>query len=220
MELFERAGRICKVKIVKEMSNFISQLSDRAARAIRCWWLFLLCGLLCIAAGFAVFCNPLESYMTLSLLFGVVMLVTGIVELTVAASSRNYFMMRGYNIVGGILDVIVGILLSAMPSVTAALLPVFLGIWIMYHSFMLIGLAGDLSSFNVPGAGWGVAGGVLLLILSVLIIFKPFFGAAVVVILTGVALVVIGAIMIAGSLRLRRLHKCIQENFGPINLGD
>ncbi len=202
------------------MGNFISKLSDRAARAIRCWWMFLLCGLLCIAAGIAVFRNPLESYMTLSLLFGIVMLVTGIVELAVAFSSRNYFMMRGYNIVGGILDIIVGILLSAMPSVTAALLPVFLGIWIMYHSFMIIGLAGDLSSFNVPGAGWGIAGGILLLILSALIIFKPFFGAAVVVILMGVALVVIGAIMIAGSLRLRKLHKSVQESFGPINLGD
>ncbi len=202
------------------MGNVISQMFGRASRAVRCWWLFLLCGLLCIAAGVVVFCNPLESYLTLSLLFGIVMLVTGVVELIVAVSSRNYFMMRSYNIVGGILDLIVGILLCAMPTITAALLPIFLGIWVMYHSFMLIGLFGDLNMFNVPGAGWGIAGGVLLLILSVLIIFRPFFGAAVVVILTGVALIVIGVIMIAVSLRLRSLHSSVQQSFGPIDLGE
>ncbi len=202
------------------MGNIFSQMFGRASRAVRCWWLFLLCGLLCIAAGIVVFCNPLESYLTLSLLFGIVMLVTGIAELIVAVSSRNYFMMRGYNIAGGILDLIVGVLLCSMPSITATLLPIFLGIWVMYHSFMLIGLSGDLNMFNVPGAGWGIAGGVLLLILSVLIIFRPFFGAAVVVILTGVALIVIGAIMIAVSLRLRSLHRSVQQSFGPIDLGD
>ena len=202
------------------MNDLFSKMFDRASRAVRCWWLFLICGLLCIGAGIVVFFNPLESYMTLSLLFGIVILVTGVAELVAAFSSLNYFMMRSYNIAGGILDLIVGILLCAMPSVTASLLPVFLGIWVMYHSFMLIGLGGDLNIFNVPGAGWGIAGGVLLLILSVLIIFKPFFGAAVVVILTGVALIVIGAIMIAVSLRLRSVHRSVRQNCGPIDFSE
>ena len=202
------------------MNNIFSKMFDSASRAVRCWWLFLICGLLCIGSGIVVFFNPLESYMTLSLLFGIVMLVTGVAELIAAFSSLNYFMMRSYNIAGGILDLIVGILLCAMPSVTAALLPIFLGIWVMYHSFMLIGLSGDLNMFNVRGAGWGIAGGVLLLILSVLIIFKPFFGAAVVVILTGVALIVIGAIMIAVSLRLRSVHRSVQQSCGPIDFSE
>ena len=203
------------------MSNFIEKISERAARTVKCWWLFVLCGLLCVAAGIVVFCNPVEIYLTLSVLFGVVMLASGIVELVVAFSSRNYFMMRGYNIVGGVLDVIVGILLCSMPSVTAVLLPIFLGIWVMYHSFMIIGFAGDLSSFNVPGSGWGIASGIVLLLLSILIIFKPFsVGTAAVVILTGIALIVLGAIMVAGGLRLQKLHKSVQESFGPIDFSE
>ena len=43
------------------MGNFIQQISERAVRTVKCWWLFVLCGLLCIAAGFVVFCNPVES---------------------------------------------------------------------------------------------------------------------------------------------------------------
>ncbi len=203
------------------MGNFIEKIFESAARTVKCWWLFVLCGLLCLAAGIVVFRNPVESYLTLSLLFGVVILVSGIVGLVAALSSRNYFMMRGYNIVGAILDIIVGIMLCSMPSVTAVMLPIFLGIWAMYHSFMIIGFAGDLSAFNVPGSGWGIAAGILLLLLSILIIFKPFsVGTAAVVILTGVAFIVLGGIMIAGGLKLRRLHKSVQESFGPIDFSE
>ena len=92
------------------MSNFISRLAENATRTVKNWWLFLIGGILCIGAGIAVFCNPIEGYAALTLLFGVVILVVGLVELIVAMTSRNYFMMRGYNVVGGILDILIGIL--------------------------------------------------------------------------------------------------------------
>lgn len=196
------------------MSNFISRLAENATRTVKNWWLFLIGGILCIGAGIAVFCNPIEGYAALTLLFGVVILVVGLVELIVAMTSRNYFMMRGYNVVGGILDILIGILLCANPGFTAVALPILLGIWLMYHSFMIIGFAGDLHSFNVPGAAWGIVGGVLLLVLSLFITFKPFsFGAGAVTILTGVALVIVGALLICGGVKLRKLHTSVKELF-------
>ena len=196
------------------MSNFISRLAENATRTVKNWWLFLIGGILCIGAGIAVFCNPIEGYAALTLLFGVVILVVGLVELIVAMTSRNYFMMRGYNVVGGILDILIGILLCANPVFTAVALPILLGIWLMYHSFMIIGFAGDLHSFNVPGAAWGIVGGVLLLVLSLFITFKPFsFGAGAVTILTGVALVIVGALLIGGGVKLRKLHTSVKELF-------
>lgn len=196
------------------MSNFISRLAENATRTVKNWWLFLIGGILCIGAGVAVFCNPIEGYAALTLLFGVVILVVGLVELIVAMTSRNYFMMRGYNVVGGILDILIGILLCANSGFTAVALPILLGIWLMYHSFMIIGFAGDLHSFNVPGAAWGIVGGVLLLVLSLFITFKPFsFGAGAVTILTGVALVIVGAMLIGGGVKLRKLHTSVKELF-------
>ena len=70
-----------------------------------------IAGVLAVAAGIAVFAFPLESYVALSILFGVLMLVVGAAKLIAASTSGNYFMMRGYVITGGVLDLILGLFL-------------------------------------------------------------------------------------------------------------
>lgn len=194
------------------MNTFLSSFADKATKTVKNWWLFLVCGLLCIAAGIVVFCNPVSSYITLSLLFGVVFIVSGVLELVASLTSRNFFMMRGYNIAGGVLDILIGVLLCATPGLDMVLLPIFLGVWVLYHSFMILGLAGDFRTLGVGGAGWGIFIGIVMLLLSLLIIFKPFsFGTSAVVILTGVGLIVVGFTMISASLRLRRIHKTVKD---------
>lgn len=197
---------------IRIMLDFISQMTDKAAKAVKNWWLLLVAGVLCMAAGVAVFCFPADSYVALSIMFGVIMLVTGVTELVVAVSSRNWFMTRGYNIVGGILDIVVGIMLCAWPQVTMAVLPIFLGIWLIYHSFMIIGLAGDMSAFRVSGSGWLIFGGILLLVLSIMIVLNPFsLGVSIIVALLGVGLIVLGCVLVGSSIRLGRVHRYFRD---------
>ena len=196
------------------MGNFLTSLADSATRTVKHWWLYLIGGLMCFWAGVAVFCNPVESYAALSLLFGVVMVVLGIAELVTALTSHNFFMTRSYNIWGGFLDLFVGLLLCANPAFTAVALPIILGIWLMYHSFMIIGFAGDLRYFGIPKSGWGTVVGIILLILSFFITFRPFsFGAKVVTILLGIAFLVVGVSLVCGSIKLKRLHNTVKEVF-------
>lgn len=78
----------------------------------------------------------------------------------------------------------------------------------MFHSFMIIGLGSDMDSFRIRSSGWVIAGGVILLLLSLGITFFPLtLGTASVVILTGCALIVFGIMLIALSIRLRRIHE-------------
>ena len=180
----------------------------KASRTVRHWWLYLITGILSIIAGIVVFCNPIESYITLSIMFGILMLISGIVELVVSTTSRNYFITRSYSIVGGILDLLIGLFLCCYPRITLVVLPVILGVWMMFHSFMIIGLGSDMDSFRVRGSGWVIAGGVILLLLSFGITFFPLtLGTASVVILTGCAFIFFGALLIALSIRLRRIHE-------------
>ena len=179
------------------MENFLNRMADKASRTVRHWWLYLITGILSIIAGIIVFCNPIESYLTLSIMFGILMLISGIVELVVSATSRNYFTTRGYSIVNGILNLILGIFLCCYPRVTMLALPV-----------TIIGLGSDMDSFRVRGSGWVIAGGVILLLLSLGITFFPLtLGTASVVILTGCAFIFFGALLIALSIRLRRIHE-------------
>ena len=194
------------------MKQNFENISKKISRAIRHWWLMLIVGILSLVAGIMVFVFPLESYVTLSVLFGILMVLVGASQLIIASASNNYLMMRGYVIVGGVLDVLLGLFLCLYPGVTLFLLPILLGIWMLYHSFIIIAFGGDLDTFNVGGQGAVIGSGILLLVLSILILMNPFSaGIAAVVALTGVGFLVFGAILIMLSFKLREIHKAIES---------
>lgn len=189
------------------MKRRFENLTKKAARAVQHWWLMLIAGILCIITGIAVFAFPLESYVALSILTGVLMLVVGVAKLIAASASGNYLMMRGYVIVGGVLDLILGLFLCIYPGVTLALLPIMLGFWMLYNSFVLLGFSGDFDTFGIQGGGILTAGGILLLVLSILVLVNPFgAGIATVVILAGVGLVVFGILLCSLSTMLKGIH--------------
>lgn len=197
------------------MKRHFENLAQKAGRAVRHWWMLMLAGILCLAAGIAVFIFPLESYVVMSIIFGVLMLIVGAVQLLMASTSNNYLMMRGYVIVGGVLDLILGLFMCLYPGITLVLIPIMLGIWMMYHSFMIIAFGGDLDTFNVKGNGLVVVSGVVLLILSFLILMNPFgAGIAAVVVMAGVGLLVFGLILCMMSMKLKEIHNLVisQEN--------
>ena len=195
------------------MRNHFDNLTVKASRAVRHWWLHMLCDILCVAAGIAVFIFPMESYMTMGLLFGILMLLVGTTQLVVASSSGNYLTMRGYVIVGGILDVILGVFLCVNPYVSMFLMPVLLGIWMLYHSFILMAFGGDLETFRIDGSGWTVAGGALLMLLSIFVLVNPMSaGVATVVVLAGVGLILFGMLLCALSFKLKNIHRAIDDD--------
>lgn len=195
------------------MRNHFDNLTVKASRAVRHWWLYMLCGILCVAAGIAVFIFPMESYMTMGLLFGILMLLVGTTQLVVASSSGNYLTMRGYVIVGGILDVILGVFLCVNPYVSMVLMPVLLGIWMLYHSFIIMAFGGDLETFRIDGSGWTVAGGALLMLLSIFVLVNPMsVGVATVVVLAGVGLILFGMLLCALSFKLKNIHRAIDDD--------
>lgn len=172
----------------------------------------LIAGLLCVALGVVVFVFPLASYVTLAILFGALMLLVGVMQLIIASSSSNYLAQRGYMIVGGILDVILGVFLCVYPDITMVMLPIIMGVWMMYHSFMLISFGGDLDTFKLGGSGLVIVGGVLLLLLSILVIINPFsVGITTVIILAGVGLLVLGSLLCTLSFKMKNIDKEIEE---------
>lgn len=194
------------------MKRRFDNLTKRAGRAVRHWWLMTIAGVLVMAAGIAVFAFPLESYVTISILFGVIMLVTGAAKLIAASTSSNFFMMRGYVVVGGVLDLLLGLFLCIYPGVTLVFLPIMMGLWMLYNSFIVLGFSGDFDTFGIPGSGWLTGGAILLLVLSILVLVNPLgAGIATVIVLAGTGLIVLGVLLCALSMKLKDVH----TNFEP-----
>lgn len=196
------------------MKRHFENLTSKAGRAVRHWWLMMAAGILTVAAGIAVFVFPMESYVALSILIGILMLAVGAAQLIVTLTSGNYLAMRGYMVVGGIIDVLLGLFLCVYPGVTFALLPVMLGIWMMYHSFMMISFGGDLETFNIGGSTSVVVGGILLLLLSIMVLANPFSaGVATVVVMAGLGLIVLGLLLCWLALKLKNIHLNFEKEY-------
>ena len=61
------------------MNNF-SSLIENSKQAVRYWWLLLIIGIALFAVGVLIFVYPAQSYLGMSLVFGWLMLISGILE--------------------------------------------------------------------------------------------------------------------------------------------
>lgn len=196
------------------MKTSLSTIKTKGMRMVKHWYLPIIAGILCVACGIFIFFYPLESYVMLAISLGIVILITSFVEILMALSSRNWFLTRPWNIAGIIINIVLGILLCANPAVNILFLPFFIGGWVFVRSLMLLSFSRDLSNMELPTGNWLFALGLLLLILSILIIIRPFaIGIPTVIILSGISFIIGGLSLIAISLHVRKLHRLVGKYF-------
>ncbi len=194
------------------MKRHFEHLVRKASRVVKHWWLIGIAGLLCLIAGVSVLIFPIQSYLALSIILGVIVLLVGVAQLIVASSSGNYLAKKSYWVVGGVLDILLGVFLCIYPNVTLILLPVMLGIWLLYHSFIIIAFGGDMENFRIDGSGATIFGGMMLLLISIMVLINPFgAGVATVIVVTGVGLICFGALLCLAALKFKNIHTILAE---------
>jgi uncharacterized membrane protein HdeD (DUF308 family) len=171
---------------------FYMSLASAAISGVRNWWLFLIKGLLLLAAGVAILLRPAEGYLGLSVLFSVVIFCVGFAQIVFALANRQSLSGWGWTLASGIIDLAIGIYLITFPGVSMATLPFFVGFWLMLRSFYFMGIAFDLHSAGVKGWGWVLTSGILTLIFSWLVLFFPLAGAVSIVYYSAAAFIVGG----------------------------
>lgn len=189
----------------------MSTTLERISGAIRNWWILLLFGILFVLAGFWVFRTPAESYVALSMLFALTFLLSGIGNIVFALSNRDTLEGWGWQLGGGILELLLGIALISRPAVSMMVLPLFFGFWLMFRGILTIAFSLELKKYEVPNWGWMLALGVVLAILAFVVLINPVYGASMLVTLTGISLLMIGFTNILISLRLRRVKRRLRS---------
>lgn len=186
----------------------ISSLIEQSKQAVRHWWLLLVVGIALLAVGILVFIYPARSYLDLSVLFGWLILFSGVMEVVLAARSRHFVTGRGWMLAGGIIEIILGAILVFNVALSAVTLPIFLGFWLLMRGFATIGLASDMHVLGVSGSGWTVLTGVLLILCSLWMLLQPLaFGSTAVVVWVGLSLLFAGISTVSLSLQLRSAHR-------------
>lgn len=194
------------------MKQILLARVERMKDAVKNWWMLLILGIAVFLTGIFIFVYPGVSYMAMAMTFAVLVLVSGIVSVVVAASTSNPAIGKGWIMAGGIVEILLGLLLLIFPVTAVASLPFFLGFWLLFRSFRMIGVGANLASMKVPGGVWTIIVGALLLVCSVLILAQPVpLGVEAVVIWVGVSLVMAGIAMVISAFQLKGLHRHFEE---------
>lgn len=190
-----------------------NQLFKNIKNAVKHWYLSLIVGILFLLFGFWILKTPLESYVTLALLFGVVFLVNGIFEIIFSISNRKEIDNWGWILAGGIIDLLFGFVLASNVGLSMAVLPFYVGFMLLFRSVAAIGYAFDLKGFGMRDWYWLLLLGILGLLFSFIMIWNPVFGGMTIIIWTALAFITYGIFRIILAFKLRRLHTFSKKNF-------
>lgn len=189
----------------------INVLLENSKRAVRYWWLLAVVGVALLAAGILIFAYPNRGYLALATLFGWLMFLSGMLEAALSAMNRHFVTGRGWMAVGGLIEIILGLILIFNVSLSEITLPIVLGFWLLMRAFATIGLGGDMNALEIPGAGWTVFTGILLLLCAVWILLQPLvFGRTAVLVWVSISLLFAGT----GACSLAFQLRCSLPNDG------
>ena len=164
------------------------------------WWMAVLMGVVSVVAGIVVLAKPSNSLATLAVVFGIFVLVDGIVELVASLSGGTP--NRGPLAVVGVLSVIAGVLLIRHPLGGVRAVALVLGIWLI-----AAGVVRFIAAFDAAGnLVWRIAVALVLVIVGVVIVASPHIGYASLALIAGLGFICygVGMIMVGWVLRAVR----------------
>jgi uncharacterized membrane protein HdeD (DUF308 family) len=182
-------------------------------RSVKHWYIPLIIGIILVAAGIYVFTVPLETYLTLSVLFSISFIIIGLLD--IFFSIRNHKILQGWGwyLVGGLLSMAGGIILSIYPAISIVILPFVVGFTLLFLSFLLLGYSFEMKSLGILNWGNAAILSVLGIIFSFMLTVRPLVSGISLVVITGVSFILIGASSIALAFDLRKVKK-IPEKLG------
>lgn len=160
--------------------------------------LWLISGILLIVAGVFCIINPQATLLSLAIVLGVFMLVSGILNIVAFAGAHNEIFGSGWLLVEGILNCIIGVFLLFNEWITVAALPFIFGMWVLFSGLCRLIGSFDMKKLGLRSWGWMLFFGILGIAIGIFSFFKPFVAMLAISILVGIYLILEGAATIFG----------------------
>ena len=170
----------------------------------RHWWVPVLRGVAAIIFGIIAFTHPVMAATTLVLFFGAWVLIDGIFRVVGVIRHRDPDHDWGFNLVIGILGIIVGLLTFHAPGITALALVIYIAAWALMVGATEIVLAIKLRR-EIKGEWFMILMGLASIIFAGLLLWNPLAGAAALIWIIAWYAVIVGFLAIIFGFRLRSL---------------
>lgn len=189
------------------------QILHSVKQTVKNWWVSLVIGILALILGIWSLVTPDVTLVALTYVFICSFLIGGILEIVFAISNKDYLDGWGWALAGGIIDIVFGLLILALPVISAAVILVyFVGFWIMFRCVWIVGQAIELNRMGIKGWGWTLALGILGILFSITFLLSPLFtGAVFIVAFVSTAFIIYGIFRIYLAFRLKSIGNDIKE---------
>ena len=183
------------------------------------WKSVLALGVLTLGLGAVVLIWPGDSIVVASVVFGVYLLVAGIAQAIAAFAVDMSTATRILYFISGALSVVLGYFAFRDFNNGAAvwMMAIWIGVGFIFQGVTATALAIDVPA--LPARGWYIFVGILTVIAGVVTLVWPISSIAVLAIVAGAWLVVIGTTEIVGALSARRTvnkgERRIEESLAP-----
>src|SRR6516164_3029650 len=170
----------------------------------RHWWVPVLRGIAAVVFGVMAFVYPGLTVAVLVLLFGAWVLVDGIFRIAGAIGHRASDPDWGWQLVIGILGIIVGLLTFHAPQITALALVIYIAAWALMNGASEIAIAVKLRQ-EIKGEWFLILAGLASVVFAVLLLWNPIAGAAALIWLIAWYAIIMGILEIIFGFRLKAL---------------
>lgn len=185
----------------------MSTVLKKVRKAIKYWWVGTILGLLFILLGFWVFRTPIENFVALSLLFAFAYLISGVSRIFFSVSNRAELEGWGWQLAGGVLEMLLGIALLANPAVSMIVLSFFVGFWLMFNGISSISMSIELKKYEEKGWLWILLSGILTTVLAFLVLVNPLYAVSFLSVFIGLSLIFLGLAQIMISIKLKKIGR-------------
>ena len=169
------------------------------------WQLLLLIGVLAVALGVIVLAWPGKTLFVAGVLFGIYLVVSGIGYVFAAFGMHAGAAMRVLTFITGIVSLVLGFFCFRDKFEAVTLLAIWIGVSWLFRGMTL--LAAALSLDPLPGRGWQVLSGLIIVVGGAVLIVSPLDSIAVLTLVAGCWLIAIGIVDVITALQVRSRAK-------------
>jgi uncharacterized membrane protein HdeD (DUF308 family) len=171
------------------------------------WQLLLLIGLAAVALGVIVLVWPGKTLLVAGVLFGIYLVVSGMGYMFAAFGTHAGAAMRVLAFITGVVSLVLGFFCFRDKFEAVWLLALWIGIGWVFRGMTL--LVAALSFDHMPGRGWQALSGVVILIGGGVLIISPIESMAILTLVAGWWLIVIGIMDVITAFQTRGRAKSV-----------
>lgn len=173
-------------------------------RKFNYWWIPMIFGAIFIITGIWILSAPAESFATITLFIGIIILVSGTSGVYLNIQNRRGIPGWGFQLAGGIIDIAIGLILIINPEILLKVITIFVAIWLFISGIGVLRRAFEFRESERDIWRWELILGIVLLLLAVLLVWHPMILGLTIAIWTAAAFIALGIFRISLTLRLRK----------------